>query len=208
VNTVLLEEGRVIGDNTDAPGFLADLHNLLDTQPGTNISQQHFALVLGAGGSARAVVYALLKTGWRVVIAARRLEQAQALAAGFQPSALSVQLKAIRLSRASLIACHELWSADMPLIVNTTPLGMSPRVDASPWPAQVPFPKNARVYDLVYNPGETALVRAAREAGLAAATGLGMLIEQAALSIERWTGQIAPREAMRQAVISLDGERS
>jgi shikimate dehydrogenase len=73
---------------------------------------------------------------------------------------------------------------------------MHPHVDASPWPEDLPFPPEAAVYDLVYNPGETRVVRAARAAGLPAVTGLGMLVEQAALSLERWVGQAVPREAM------------
>jgi shikimate dehydrogenase len=86
------------------------------------------------------------------------------------------------------------------LLVNTTPLGMAPAVAGSPWPAELRFPPGAVVYDLVYNPPETAFLRAARLAGLPAFNGLGMLVEQAALSFERWTGQTAPREAMREAV--------
>jgi shikimate dehydrogenase len=85
------------------------------------------------------------------------------------------------------------------LIVNTTPLGMSPNVAASPWPGDVPFPPDAFLYDLVYNPPETQLVRQARAAGLRAATGLGMLIEQGALAFELWTDLPASRAVMRQA---------
>jgi shikimate dehydrogenase len=73
---------------------------------------------------------------------------------------------------------------------------MHPHLEASPWPEDLPFPPQAAVYDLVYNPRETRLVRAARTAGLAAVTGLGMLVEQAALSLERWVEQGLPREAM------------
>ena len=87
------------------------------------------------------------------------------------------------------------------LIVNTTPLGMAPNVDTSPWPEHLAFPKDAAVYDLVYNPHETKLVRDARAAGLAARTGLGMLIEQAALAFEIWTGRKPPREILFQQVV-------
>jgi shikimate dehydrogenase len=86
------------------------------------------------------------------------------------------------------------------LIVNTTPVGMHPHENASPWPKNIPFPENAIIYDLVYNPRETLLVKQARSAGLPAFTGIGMLIEQAALAFERWTGLEAPRKTMRQAV--------
>jgi len=85
------------------------------------------------------------------------------------------------------------------LIVNATPLGMSPQLEENPWPEGVPFPAGAFIYDLVYNPVETTLVKSARAAGLRAFTGTGMLVEQAALSWELWTGIPAPRQAMRQA---------
>jgi shikimate dehydrogenase len=74
VNTILPQKGRLIGDNTDAAGFLADLRRVLPDAP-----RPRCALVLGAGGAARAVVYSLLSTGWEVTVAARRLEQSEAL---------------------------------------------------------------------------------------------------------------------------------
>ena len=80
---------------------------------------------------------------------------------------------------------------------------MSPNVDVSPWPANLPFPPNAAIYDLVYNPRETKLVKDARNAGLSATAGLGMLIEQAALSFEIWTGYNVPREPLFAAVEEL-----
>jgi shikimate dehydrogenase len=84
------------------------------------------------------------------------------------------------------------------LLVNTTPLGMTPNVDTTPW--DLPFPKHAAVYDLVYNPRETLLVKQARAAGLRATTGLGMLVEQALLGFEIWTGRSVPREVLFNAV--------
>ena len=86
------------------------------------------------------------------------------------------------------------------LLVNATPLGMSPMVDDCPWPEGLPFPRMATVYDLVYNPRETLLLQRARAAGLRAASGIGMLVEQAALSFVCWTGREAPREVMFGAV--------
>jgi shikimate dehydrogenase len=77
---------------------------------------------------------------------------------------------------------------------------MSPKIDASPWPVDLSFPANAAVYDLVYNPRQTKLVADARAAGLPATTGLGMLVEQAALAFEIWTSHIPPREILRDAV--------
>ncbi len=90
--------------------------------------------------------------------------------------------------------------SNLSLIINTTPVGMTPSIDGSPWPETLPFPPHAAIYDLVYNPRETKLVRAARSQGQPATTGLGMLIEQAALAFEIWTGQNPSREIMRASV--------
>ena len=185
VNTIYLRNDQLIGDNTDAPGFLADVKRLIDSAA---FSFQPSALLLGAGGSARAVVYALLNDGWRVILAARRAEQANELVRQFE------QVNIIEFN----FQDFQRWN--LQLIVNTTPLGMMPNVDRSPWPENLPFPKNAAIYDLVYNPTETKLVRDARRQGLNAMTGLGMLIEQAALAFEAWTGCHPSREIMRAAV--------
>ncbi len=94
-------------------------------------------------------------------------------------------------------------SLPVELIVNTTPLGMSPHPDTSPWPLGVAFPAGAALYDLVYNPRETQLVREARAAGLPAVTGLGMLVEQAALALALWTGRVVDSAVMYRAVEPL-----
>ncbi len=190
VNTLYAREGQVWGDNTDAPGFWADLQAQLPqvaAHPGV-------ALVLGAGGAARAVGYALLTHGWRVRVAARRLSQAQALCEHL--SAATGRSACTALAWAP----PDAWLCEAPaLVVNATPLGMAPHAQTSPWPASLPWPPNAALYDLVYNPHPTALVRQVRAAGLPATDGLGMLIEQAALAFERWTGLRPPREALWQA---------
>jgi shikimate dehydrogenase len=85
------------------------------------------------------------------------------------------------------------------LIVNTTPLGMTPNIDQSPLPEETILPKDLIIYDLVYNPRETKLVRDARAQGLQATTGLGMLIEQAALGFELWTGYKPPLDVLWKA---------
>ena len=194
VNTIYHLDGRWIGDNTDAAGFQSDLARLL---PGT--SRQPQALVLGAGGAARAVVYSLLAAGWQVTVAARRLEQAQSLANSLTPTG-----KGRFFARPILLEAAAIRHLPAPvdLIVNASSAGMLPEVESSPWPSDVPFPAGAFVYDLVYKPPETAFIRQARAAGLSAANGLGMLVEQAALALERWSGLPVPRQAMWQAVRS------
>lgn len=183
VNTVVKQpDGSLIGHNTDAAGFLADLYVLAVHIAGRPV------LVLGAGGSARAVVAACASVGARVRVAARRHIQAEAL----------LDLATVTVydwtPLGMLQACDE-----AALIVNGTPLGMAPHIEASPWLAGTPFPPSAFVYDLVYNPAQTRLTRDAQTAGLRAATGLGMLVEQGALAFELWTGHAAPRATMRRA---------
>lgn len=183
VNTVIKQpDGALLGHNTDAAGFLADLYAL-----DVHISNRP-VLVLGAGGSARAVVAACAGVGARIRLLARRREQAEALG-GLAPVAI-FDWNALDL----LQACD-----NVALIVNCTPIGMAPHTAASPWLAGTPFPPGAFVYDLVYNPAETQLTRDAQTEGLRAATGLGMLVEQGALAFELWTGQAAPRVTMRRA---------
>ena len=188
VNTIYRRNSRLLGENTDAPGFLADSSRFLTTETRRHGNLE--ALVLGAGGSARAVVYALLHSGWNVTLAARRMEQAKQLAVSFTQDKLSVTnypLSSIDLS-------------NIKLIVNTTPIGMAPNVEQSPWQENLPLPPHAVIYDLVYNPRETQFVRDASAQGLRATTGLGMLIEQAALAFEIWTGHKPSREIMFEAV--------
>ena len=192
VNTIYVRSNRLIGENTDASGFLADLKRFLTAE-----TQQHEvnkALVLGAGGSARAAVYALLKGGWEITIAARRLEQAQQLAGDFATYKLPITLSLLSNLHAKRLP------PTLSLIINTTPLGMTPNIDQSPWPEKLPFPPHAAIYDLVYNPRETKLVLDAHAQGRPATTGLGMLIEQAALAFEIWTGRSPSREDMRASV--------
>ena len=192
VNTIYLRENQLIGDNTDAQGFLSDLKKIWAESPspkgrGVGVREKS-ALVLGAGGSARAVVYALLNDGWNVTLTARKLGQAEELAQAFR----NYELQITYLTDFQLSTCE--------LLVNTTPVGMSPNINQSPLPDNITLSKHTKIYDLVYNPRETKLVRDARLQGLQATTGLGMLIEQAALAFELWTGHNPPREALLGSV--------
>jgi shikimate dehydrogenase len=186
VNTIYLHNNQLVGDNTDALGFLSDLKNFLATEVWKRGGLT--GLVMGSGGSARAVAYALVNDGWDVILAARRREQATELAKQFE-NVRVIEFDPRIFQRLSV-----------QLIINTTPVGMSPNVDQTPWPADVPFPLNAAIYDLIYNPHETRLVRDASSQGLRATTGLGMLVEQAALAFEIWTGFQPPRAVMFDAV--------
>jgi shikimate dehydrogenase len=184
VNTIYLRDEKLIGDNTDAPGFLSDLKKNLTTE--TQRHRDLNALILGAGGSARAVVYALANDGWNVTVAARRSEQAQELAEQFTN---------VKTAEFNFLALD-----NFQLLVNTTPLGMTPNIDQSPLPEEISLSPDAMIYDLVYNPRETKLVRDARAQGLSATTGLGMLVEQAALAFEIWTGKNPARKILFDSV--------
>jgi shikimate dehydrogenase len=192
VNTVYMNNGRLVGDNTDAPGFLSDLRqktgNLLDS-PGN-------AIVLGAGGSSRAVAWALIGMSWRVTVAAREIAQADALAGKLNEESGGRHIIAVSLDSRSLEPLLDRTS----LIVNTTPVGMVPNIESSPWPSQLMLPSEVFIYDLIYNPSPTLFVQQARKVGICAVNGLGMLIEQAALAFEIWTEMIAPRQVMFSAV--------
>ena len=187
VNTLVKKNGQLIGHNTDAAGLLADLRS-----HGCSIANRPI-LILGAGGAARAAVAACASAGARIRLVARRPEQAQLLITNY-PS-----LEIFDWSPLFFLQASE----DCALILNTTPLGMTPDTDTSPWLDGAPFPPGAFVYDLVYNPAETLLVRQARAAGLRAATGLGMLVEQGALAFELWTGRAASRDVMRKAAEAI-----
>ncbi len=226
VNTIFIKDGQVWGDNTDAPGFLHDLDRVFPNLQSIP-SMDRLALVLGAGGAARAVAHALAVSGWRLTLAARRMERLHALveslhgacAAGqvapiggvdealppwnYQETGSTNRVSAILLSAEVMGKWLAQFNGYPILVVNATSAGMIPNPESNPWPEGVPLPPRAFVYDLVYKPRETVFLQTARRAGSPAANGLGMLIEQAALAFERWLGQPAPREAMRRAIVSL-----
>lgn len=188
VNTIVAhEDGRLFGDNTDAPGFLADL-----AEHGIRVEdlRQDGALLLGAGGSARAVAYALASVDVPLQVAARRPEQAHELVDSLRPL-----FPTLAMSTSSLVA-----PPTARLIVNCTPAGMTPYEDVSPWLDDRPFQPHQIVYDLVYNPPDTRLMQQARASGIPAYNGLGMLLHQGALAWEQWTGCPAPLAAMRDAL--------
>ena len=191
VNTIVVGDGRLTGFNTDWSGFLADLDD-----HGLALGGRE-CVVLGAGGSARAVVYALASVGARVTVLARRPEQAAQLVAE-----LGTALPGATLTTGALAAAAEVVGGIYhPILVNTTPLGMAgANAEQSPWPAGAPLPADAFVYDLVYNPPLTPLLRQAQAAGCRVANGLGMLVNQAAEAFELWTNHKPDREVMRRAV--------
>lgn len=183
LNVIYRQDGRLIGDNTDVVGFLADLQSRFD------LPKKGQVIVLGAGGAARAVVYALAQLGWQVYITARRLETATQLMASF--SHISTPPKLMMSTPAEI--ARMMMSNKIHLVVNATSVGMLPEIDASPWPDEMPLPDGCMVYDLVYNPPETRFLAQARQQGLHAESGLGMLVNQAAMSFLTWTNMPSER---------------
>jgi shikimate dehydrogenase len=188
VNTIVFHDRRSEGHNTDSVGFMLDL-----AANGIQVYQKR-ALVLGAGGAAHAVVTGLANRGAHVVLMARRDQQAWQLRENVR-RAISRQLQ-IEVQAVSALA-HVAATVD--LIVNCTPLGMWPEVDASPWPETVPMPADVVVYDLIYRPLMTRFMARAQAAGARVLGGIGMLVQQGAAAFELWTGQQAPVSVMYKA---------
>jgi len=188
VNTVINREGCLIGDNTDGKGFIRSLEEA-GFSPGGRT-----ALILGSGGAARAVGAALARAGCRPAIANRTLSRAREIA-GLLKKHLDVEVPVYGFGDINGEMVRE-----FDLIVNTTPLGMNPHVDRCPPLPTTFLHKGQMVYDLVYNPRETKLMRLARASGARVMGGLGMLLCQGVLAFELWTGRPAPVEVMKKAI--------
>ena len=190
INTVVLKDGGLFGYNTDRPGFLAALTTELSFHPsGKDV------LILGAGGAARGVLFALAHLGVeRIFIHNRSHGRAHSLAEHAAQYFSETEI----ISVASLA---ELPLKSMDLVVNATSCGMAGNRSLPLEWKNIKTP--AAAYDLVYTPQETPWLREAKKMGIRCANGLGMLTEQAALSFQLWTGQKeGVREAMREAVAS------
>jgi shikimate dehydrogenase len=178
VNTLRRDGRKWLGCNTDVTGFLAPLESALAPRGAR-------ATVLGAGGAARSVAVALASAGMRATICARRADQAQSVAA---------------LTGAETAP----WPPDpasWDLLVNATPVGTAPDSDATPLPGY-PFQADKLVYDLVYNPPLTRLLKDAALGGCRTLGGLDMLIAQAQAQFEWWTGQRPADRVMRDAALA------
>lgn len=186
VNTVCIREGRAIGHNTDGTGFL-------DSLAGQGFYPQgRTVLLLGAGGAAKAIGHALAAAGaGRIIVCARRLERAAALAAQHPGCGERIVLAQDAIQQAAA-ACD--------LLVNATPLGMV----GSPAFARLDFlqamPPHAVVYDLVYHPRRTALLEAAARQGLRTVGGIDLLIRQAVRAFTFFTGETPDTAALYDAL--------
>ena len=186
INTIVNSEGQLTGHNTDAHGFVTSLkHEIGNTLSGVN------ALVMGAGGAARAAVFSLADEGAAsIAISNRTAPRAAALASDVGPAA---NARAVNLGDENF----EQAALDADLIVNCTSIGMAggPSPDASPVPRSL-LRQGVVVFDMVYNPALTPLLADASDAGAKAIGGLAMLVHQGAAAFELWTGKPAPMDAM------------
>lgn len=187
VNTIFLRDGKSEGFNTDGAGFLKHLSEDLKFAP-----QGEKIVILGAGGASKAVAFYLAKAGVKsIVLFDIYKDKTETLVKELKNNFPAVDIKA-----AESVAALGIPSAD--LLVNTTPIGMK-ESDSSPVDENL-LGKNTLVYDLIYNPAETKLLKAAREKGTKTANGLGMLLYQGVLAFEIWIGKKAPVEVMRNAL--------
>ena len=189
VNTIVNEGGLLTGHNTDAPGFMQALRAKGIDPEGKSI------LILGAGGASKGISFILAEAGANLVILNRTVTRAEELASQIAQY-YHRRPEALTLSEENL--ARGLDGAD--ILVNTTSVGMVPYVNQTPMPANLLNP-NLVVCDIVYNPLETRLLKEAKAAGARTIDGLDMLVWQGALAFEKWTGQKAPFEIMKQAAV-------
>ena len=197
VNTITREGKRLVGHNTDVPGFAAALDKLVGRQ-----KMPRQAVVLGAGGGSRAVVYGLIRAGFlRIVVFNRHLHRAEGLVRYFGKSAAHMELKAMPWHESII----ESELARTKVLINATSIGLTD--DVSPIPGEL-LTGDLLVLDLIYK--RTRLLRDAESAGAAAHDGETMLLHQGAAAFTLWTGQPAPLEVMSQALADAraDGVRS
>lgn len=190
INTVYKRDGELIGTNTDAVGFIRALGEELRFAP-----RDKTVVLLGAGGAARACAWALLDAGARqLIILNRSFDRATRLAKELGALFPEQDCSADELTTHRLIE----WARSADLLVNATSVGMGE--ECSPWPDEQAMPQQRSVFDLVYQPLETRLIRQAKRHGLSAVGGLGMLLYQGAEAFSLWTDREAPIAIMRAAL--------
>jgi shikimate dehydrogenase len=186
VNVIARDGKKLIGHNTDVAGFKSALDKIVGRQ-----KMPRHAIVLGAGGAARAVVYALITEGFqRVVVFNRHLHRAEGMVRHFGRSASHMDLRAMPWHNSVL----EAELAKTKLLVNATSIGTVPT--ETPIPAEL-LPSDLLVMDLVYNPPQSQLLRDAAAARCTTQNGEHMLLQQGARSFELWTGKAAPLDVMQ-----------
>jgi len=180
-NTIVFEGGKLVGYNTDYRAAMDCLERLLTANDEPPRWEQRTALLLGAGGVAKAIAHGLRRRGSQVVIASRTNERSDALAK-------RIDGRSVDWAARHMVGCD--------LLINCTPLGMHPNVDESPFDKHHLKP-NMLVFDTVYNPESTLLIKDARNRRCRVITGVEMFIRQAVLQYQLFTGQPGPADLMR-----------
>lgn len=183
VNTIDFRDDR--GTNTDVDGLIGDLLAHDVKLEGERV------IVLGAGGAARAAVYGLWRSGADVLVVNRTFERAQEMLLQLTVSAGIRSARAVTLQDAAVSGAS--------LVINSTSAGMRPGIDTTPWDADVPVAAGMTLYDMVYTPSTTTLMRQFEQAGNRAIGGLGMLVRQGAAAFQIWTGVMPPVDVMADA---------
>lgn len=187
VNTIVNRNGKLIGYNTDGIGYVRSLKEEAIAQ----IAEKRI-VVVGAGGAARGIIYALLKEKpSKVTIVNRTVEKAEQLAASL---ASGVPIEAAGLEQLAA------YCSEADIVINTTSIGMYPNMNDTPIQGQW-LKSGAVASDLIYNPLETKFLQQAKQHGCITHGGLGMFIYQGAFAFEYWTGKKAPVLAMRETVL-------
>ena len=188
VNTVVIEDGRMVGHNTDVAGFLAGF-----AKRGIALTGKK-AVLIGAGGAARAALWGLLRSGVSsVAIGVRSVEKGAALAADFTTDG---DVRAVSFDDAAWIAA----CSDADIVVQTTPLGMTPHTEEMPPVDAAVINPSAVVYDLIYTPAETRFLREARAQGCETINGETMLVAQGAEAFHLWAGVRPDMELMKRTL--------
>jgi len=189
VNTIVNDKGVLTGYNTDAEGFLNALH-----ERRVSVDRKK-AVIIGAGGAARAIAFALMDKGTNVYIHNRSQERAKVLA-GELIDTFNRRVEIFPLEKDYLL--KSLKSVD--LLINTTSVGMSPEINDTPIPTELLKP-GLVIFDVVYNPLRTRLLIDGEAAGAMTISGIEMLVFQGAVAFEKFTGQKAPVALMKEKAI-------
>lgn len=179
VNTVVNKDGKLSGYNSDCLGAIAALSEKTDIRGKT-------AAIIGAGGAARAIGFGIRSERGNVTILNRSADKGERLANDIG---------------AEFCPLSEIKKTKCQILINTTPLGMTPNIDTTPVPANC-LEKEMVVMDIVYNPLKTRLLKDAEAAGCTVIDGLAMFVYQGAFQFELWTGKTAPTDIMREAVLA------
>ena len=188
-NTIRFEDGQVIGHNTDHRAAMDSLSQVMNLSSADQALAGRTALILGAGGAAKAIAFGLTHRGATTVVAARNPVKAKSFAD---------QLKC------RLVDWEHRHTVNADILINCTPVGMHPNVDESPYDKHHLRPSMI-VFDSVYNPEQTLLIKQAREKHSLVITGVDMFVRQAAIQFEYFTGHEAPTDLMRETLKRATG---